>query len=321
MDVSNLKNEYEEFLQDISEEPIAEMREIKEGFLNERKKKMKENKKDDSVVDIAADVRKFTDTYRKGNLKLLEMMISQINDFIENTRHDEGPKSYVIDEDEINRKLCSTNKFAYMLDAGIDSNQLPKNEDIYSMDFFESIINYIDTKYKYEFYDIYNLMELRGDLQRVYDNYNKHGYLPWDNKKEEEQMDASNSKNDKRRQHEVNVTPGVMEYDGEYHDTDSPCSYRYEYLNCYVPREQFHHSNMVIVVYKITKTDPRANVRKAQRVVSRIVGICSIEQYLLMITNTKKFWEKYIEPRIEELEETKKNFIKMQEENENESAD
>lgn len=26
------------------------------------------------------------DTYREGNLKFLEMMISQINDFIENTR-------------------------------------------------------------------------------------------------------------------------------------------------------------------------------------------------------------------------------------------
>ena len=251
------------------------------------------------------------------------MMISQINDFIENTRHGDGPKSYVIDEDEINKKLCSTNhlaKLAYLLDR-TGSDQLPDKEDIYSMDFFESINNYLDTKYKYEFYDSYTLMEMRGDLQRVYDDYNKHGYLPWDNKKEEEQPDASNSKNDKRRQREVNDTPGVMVYDGEYHDTDSPCSYRYEYVNCYVPREQFHHSNMVIVVYKITKTDPRANVRKAQRVVSRIVGICSSEQYLLMITNTKKFWEKYIEPRIEELEETKENFIKMQEENENESAD
>ena len=31
------KNEFEEFIQDFSEEPIAEMREIKEGFLNERK--------------------------------------------------------------------------------------------------------------------------------------------------------------------------------------------------------------------------------------------------------------------------------------------
>ena len=320
MDASNLKNEYEEFLQDISEEPIAEMREIKEGFLNERKKKMKGNKKDDSVVDIAADVRKFTDTYRKGNLKLLEMMISQINDFIENTRHDEGPKSYVIDEDEINRKLCSTNKFAYMLDAGIDSNQLPKNEDIYSMDFFESINNYLDTKYKYEFYDIYTLMEMRGDLQRVYDDYNKHGYLPWDDKKEEEQMDASNSKNDKRRPRLEDFDPAVMVYDGEYEDRESPCSYKYEYVNCYTPCEQFHHSGMVVVVYKITKTDPRIYSRDDGRVVTRIVGICNSDQYLLMITNTKKFWEKYVEPRIEELEETKKNFIKMQEEKENESS-
>lgn len=133
-------------------------------------------------------------------------------------------------------------------------------------------------------------------------------------------MDASNSKNDKRRQHDVNDTPGVMVYDGEYHDTDSPCSYRYEYVNCYVPCEQFHHSNMVIVVYKITKTDPRLSPYEQGGVISRIAGICSSEQYLLMITNTKKFWDKYVEPRIQELEETKANFIKYQEEKENEST-
>jgi len=281
---------------------------------------MKENKKDDSVVDIAADVRKFNDTYRKGNLKLLEMMISQINDFIENTRHGDGPKSYVIDEDDINKKLCSTNKLAYLLDRGVGSDQLPNNEDIYSMDFFESIINYIDTKYKYEFYDSYTLMELYGDLQCVYDNYNKHGYLPWDNKKEEEQMDASNSKNDRRRPQLADFDPGVMVYDGEYEDRESPCSYKYEYVNCYIPCEQFHHSGMVVVVYKITKTDPRIYSRDDGRVVTRIVGICNSDQYLLMITNTKKFWDKYVEPRIRELEETKANFIKYQEEKENEST-
>ena len=283
---------------------------------------MKENKKDDSVVDIAVDVRKFNDTYREGNLKLLEMVISQINDFIENTRHGDGPKSYVIDEDEINKKLCSTNKLAYLLEKGeVGSDQLPSYGDIYSMDFFESINNYLDTKYKYEFYDSYTLMEMYGDLRCVYNNYNKHGYLPWDNKKEEEQMDASNSKNDKRKPRLEDFDPAVMMYDGEYHNPDSPCSYRYEYVNCYFPCEKFDHPHMVIVVYKITKIDPRANVPYGQEVVSRIVGIHNSEQYLLMITNTKKFWEKYIEPRIAELEETKANFIKYQEEKENESTD
>ena len=125
------------------------------------------------------------DTYREGNLKLLEMMISQINDIIENTRHGDGPKSFVIDMNEINKKLCSTNKLAYLLETETSTDQLPNNEDIYSMDFFESINNYMDTKYIYEFYNVYTLMEMRGDLQRIYDNYNKQGYLPWDNKDED----------------------------------------------------------------------------------------------------------------------------------------
>ena len=125
------------------------------------------------------------DTYREGNLKLLEMMISQINDIIENIRHGDGPKSFIINVDEIDKKLCSTNKLAYLLKTGAGPNQLPNNEDIYSMNFFESINNYMDTKYIYEFYNSYTLMEIRGDLQRVYDYYNKRGYLPWDNKKED----------------------------------------------------------------------------------------------------------------------------------------
>ena len=57
------------------------------------------------------------DTYREGNLKLLEMMISQIDDFIENTQHGEGPKSFVIDENAINRKLCSTRIYHSNLNA------------------------------------------------------------------------------------------------------------------------------------------------------------------------------------------------------------
>lgn len=133
-------------------------------------------------------------------------------------------------------------------------------------------------------------------------------------------MDASNLKNDKRRPRLEDFDPAVMMYEGEYEDRESPCSYKYEYVNCYIPCEQFHHSGMVVVVYKITKTDPRIYSRNDGRVVTRIVGICNSDQYMLMITNAKKFWDKYVEPRIEELEETKKNFIKMQEENENESS-
>jgi hypothetical protein len=75
---------------------------------------------------------------------------------------------------------------------------------------------------------------------------------------------------------------------------------------------------MVVVVYKITKTDPRIYSRYDGRVVTRIVGICNSDQYMLMITNTKKFWDKYVEPRIQELEEMKANFIKAQEEREGE---
>lgn len=133
-------------------------------------------------------------------------------------------------------------------------------------------------------------------------------------------MDASNSKNDKRRPRLEDFDPAVMMYEGEYEDRESPCSYKYEYVNCYIPCEQFHHSGMVVVVYKITKTDPRLSPYEQGGVISRIAGICSSEQYLLMITNTKKFWDKYVEPRIQELEETKENFIKMQEEKENESS-
>ena len=236
------------------------------------------------------------DTYREGNLKLLEMMISQINDFIENTRHGDGPKSYVINEDEINKKLCSTSHLLWLLNSGVGHDELPNNEDIYSMDFFESINNYLDTKYKYEFYDIDTLMEMYGDLQCVYDSYNKLGYLPWDNKKEEEPL------------------PSVIMYNGEYH-VGSPCSYSYEYLE-YVQMYDRHHA----CVYKITRVDPRADTPYDKRVMSRVVGIYTDKQYLLMITNTEKFWEKYIEPSIQELEEAKANFIKMQEAEDNEGT-
>ena len=142
----------------------------------------------------ALNLKNDNDTYREGNLKLLEMMISQINDIIENTRHGDGPKSVIIDEDAINKKLCSTNKLAYLLETGADIDQIPNDDEIYSTNFFESIINYLGIKYKYKFYNIYTIMEMRGDLQNIYDDYNKHGYLPWDNKKEEEQMELTTKK-------------------------------------------------------------------------------------------------------------------------------
>ena len=122
--------------------------------------------------------------------------------------------------------------------------------------------------------------------------------------------------NNKRRPRLEDFDPAVMMYEGEYEDRESPCSYRYEYLKCYIPCEQ----SQVVVVYKITKTDPRIYSRDDGRVVTRIVGICNSDQYMLMITNAKKFWDKYVEPRIQELEETKANFIKAQEEENNEGS-
>lgn len=107
--------------------------------------------------------------------------------------------------------------------------------------------------------------------------------------------------------------PSVMVYNGEYH-VGSPCSYSYEYLQYVQPTSRYHTGTFI---YKITKVDPRVDTPYDKRVVSRVVGINNNNQYLLMITNAEKFWDKYIEPRIHELEETKANFIKYQEENNN----
>jgi hypothetical protein len=195
------------------------------------------------------------DTYREGNLKFLEMMISQINDFIENTRHGDGPKSYVIDEDEINKKLCSTNKLAYLLATGVGNDQLPNNEDIYSMDFFESIKNYLDTKYKYEFYNVYTLMEMRGDLQRIYDDYNKRGYLPWDNKKEEAEMKESIVKGDRSGNKTngrlpLNVVEYTVQFDIDVHDFECDMPYILEMTN---PDGSFERRVIVITTMSIQR--------------------------------------------------------------------
>lgn len=162
---------------------------------------MKENKKDDDVRKFSVENIVANDKYRKGNLKLLEMMISQINNLIESIKHGDGPKSFIIDEDEINKKLCSTSRLLWLLNSGVDDiDQIPKNEDVYSMDFFESINNYLDTKYKYEFYNAYTLMQMYGDLQCVYDNYNKHGYLPWDSDKNLEKPESKGDKEEMQEQ-------------------------------------------------------------------------------------------------------------------------
>ena len=120
-----------------------------------------------------------------------------------------------------------------------------------------------------------------------------------------------------RDQLEEEPLPSVIIYNGEYH-VGSPCSYSYEYLEYVQPYDK-HLTG--VYVYKITRVDPRADTPYDRRVMSRVVGIYTDKQYLLMITNTEKFWEKYIEPSIQELEEAKARFIKMQEEKENESTD
>lgn len=176
------------------------------------------------------------DTYREGNLKLLEMMMSQINDIIENTQHGEKAKPFIIDVSEIDKMLCSTDRLAYLLETGAGPDQLPNNGDIYSMDFFESINNYMDNKYKYEFYNIYTLMGMYWDLQCIYDNYNKRGYLPWDNKKEEAEMKESIVKADRSGNKingklPLNVVEYTVQFDIDVHDFECDMPYILEMTN------------------------------------------------------------------------------------------
>ena len=128
----------------------------------------------------------FNDNYREGNLRLLEMMISQLTELIDPTNVDHAPRQSIIDMDKINEQLCSTRKLVSLLGSGAGDDMLPDNGYIYTDDFLGKINEYMDIKYVYEYYNDYTLAEIRDDLQRIYDCYNKHGILPWQDNKEEE---------------------------------------------------------------------------------------------------------------------------------------
>ena len=136
--------------------------------------------------------KNINDVYREGNLKLLEMMISQLNNLIEPANifdpinSDHTPRQSIIDMDEINEKLCSTSRLANMLSSGVSHDMLPDNGCIYTDEFLGNINEYMDGKYVYEFYNDYTLAKIRDDLQRIYDCYNKHGVLPWQTDKLED---------------------------------------------------------------------------------------------------------------------------------------
>lgn len=132
-------------------------------------------------------LEKFFDVYRKGNLRLLEMMISQLDNLIDPTKPNHAPRPFIVDMDKINEQLCSTSKLAYMLSSGI-GHDIPYNGYIYTDDFFEHVNDYMNTRYKYDFYDDYTLMTIRGDLQCMYNDYNRHGILPWETEKDEDSV-------------------------------------------------------------------------------------------------------------------------------------
>ena len=147
-------------------------------IIDERPVKQDENE--------AEHPKNINEIYRKGNLKLLEIMISQLNKIIDPTNPNHSPRPFIIDMEEINEKLCPTSRLAYMISAGYAQEMLPYNGYIYSDDFFEYVNDYMNARYKYEFYDDYKLMKIRGDLQSMYNYYNKYGILPWENKKLED---------------------------------------------------------------------------------------------------------------------------------------
>lgn len=132
--------------------------------------------------------KNINEIYRKGNLKLLEIMISQLNKLIDPANPNHTPRPFIIDMEEINEKLCPTSRLAYMLSAGYGQDMLPYNGYIYSDDFFEYVNDYMNERYQYELYDDYALMKIRGDLQSMYNYYNRYGILPWENKKLEDHI-------------------------------------------------------------------------------------------------------------------------------------
>lgn len=133
-------------------------------------------------------LEKFFDIYRKGNLRLLEMMISQLDNLIDPTKPNHAPRPFIVDMDKINEQLCSTSKLASMLSFGVGHDKLPYNGYIYTDDFFEHVNDYMNTRYKYDLYDDYTLMKIRGDLQCIYNDYNRRGVLPWETKKDEDSV-------------------------------------------------------------------------------------------------------------------------------------
>lgn len=151
----------------------------------------------------------FNDNYREGNLRLLEMMISQLTELIDPANVDHAPRQSIIDMDKINEQLCSTSRLASMLGTGAGHDMLPDNGYIYTDDFLGNINEYMDAKYVYECYNDYTLAKIRDDLQRIYDCYNKHGILPWqDNKEEENNM--NNSEPSKMKKYEL-ATENISE--------------------------------------------------------------------------------------------------------------
>lgn len=145
---------------------------------------VKQNETKEAVKE--GNLEKINDAYRKGNLKLLEMMISQLNKTFGPANPDHTPRPFIIDMDEINKAICSTSRLVNMLSSGVSHDKLPYNGYIYTDDFFEHVNDYMNTRYQYEFYNDYILMKIRDELQCMYDNYSKHGILPWETKKDED---------------------------------------------------------------------------------------------------------------------------------------
>lgn len=146
-------------------------------------------KQDETKPEHPKDINlleKFFNVYHKGNLKLLSMMIAQLDNLIDPTKPNHAPRPFIVDMDKINEQLCSTSKLASMLSSGIDHDMLPYNGSIYTDDFFEHVNDYMNTRYKNDLYDDYTLMRIRGDLQCMYNDYNRRGILPWETKKIED---------------------------------------------------------------------------------------------------------------------------------------
>ena len=97
-------------------------------------------------------------------------------------------------------------------------------------------------------------MEMRGDLQCVYDNYNKHGYLPWDNK-EEDTMKESIVKGDRsevtvKERKSLNVVEYTAQFDIGISDFECDMPYILEMTN---PDGSFERRVIVITTMSIQR--------------------------------------------------------------------